>query len=297
MSGTISELGENVKGLSLGQKVVVNPSLGDSQYGIDPCISCQAGHPNTCSQATFYGLSAPGGGFANEITVHHANVMPVPENVPLKLAALAEPLAVAWHMVRISGFVKGQNVLILGAGPIGLALLMILKAKGAGKVIVSEVSSLRMQYAQQLGADKVVNPMGGSADTPDPVIATVRELTGEGVDISYEASGLQATLDTAIAAVMPGGVIFNVAVHEKRLQVNINDLVLTEKKMTGGISYTSEDFQGVLELLASGTIPAEKLISSVVPLANIIEGGFQELINNKTKHVKILVQANGDLED
>lgn len=297
MSGTITELGENVKGLSIGQKVAVNPSLGDSQYGTDPCVSCLTGRSNTCSQATFYGLSAPGGGFANEITVHQANIVPVPENVPLRLAALAEPLAVAWHMVRISGFVEGQNVLILGAGPIGLALLMILKAKGAGKVIVSEVSALRMQYAQQLGADKVVNPIDASGGTADPVIEVVRELTGEGVDISYEASGLQATLDTAIAAVMPGGVIFNVAVHEKRLQVNINDLVLTEKKMTGGISYTSEDFQGVMELLASQVIPAEKMISSVVPLANIIEGGFHELINNKTKHVKILIQANGDLED
>lgn len=296
MSGTITEIGKDVKGLSIGQKVAVNPSLGDAQYGISPCASCVAGRPNTCSQATFYGLSAPGGGFANEITVHQANIVTVPENVPLKLAALAEPLAVAWHMVRVSGFVAGQNVLVLGAGPIGLALLMILKAKGAGKIIVSEVSSLRMQYAQQLGADKVVNPLDRNVNGPDPVLQTVRELTGEGVDISYEASGLQATLDTAIAAVMPGGVVFNVAVHEKRLHVNINDFVLTEKKMTGGISYTSEDFQGVLGLLASQAIPAEKLISSVVPLADIIEGGFQELINNKTKHVKILIQANGDLE-
>lgn len=292
MSGTITELGEKVKGLNIGQKVAVNPLLGDSQYGTSPCVSCHAGRPNTCSQATFYGLSAPGGGFASEITVHQSNIVPVPENVPLKLAALTEPLAVAWHMVRTSGFVAGQNILILGGGPIGLALLMILKAKGAGKIILSEVSSLRMQYAEQLGADRVVNPLDQSADVPDPVIATVRELTGEGVDIAYEASGLQATLDTAIAAVMPGGVIFNVAVHEKRLHVNINDFVLTEKKMTGGISYTPEDFQGVLELLSSQAIPAEKLISSVVHLGNVIEGGFLELINNKTKHVKILVQAN-----
>lgn len=292
MSGTITELGAEVQGLSVGQKVAVNPSLADSQYGTSPCVSCLAGRPNTCSRATFYGFSAPGGGFASEVTVHHANIVPVPENVPLKLAALTEPLAVAWHMVRTSGFVAGQNILVLGAGPIGLALLMILKAKGAGKVIVSEVSSLRMQYAQQLGADRVVNPLDRSADVPDPVLDVVRETTGEGVDIAYEASGLQVTLDTAIAAVMPGGVVFNVAVHEQRLHVNINDFVLTENKMTGGISYTSEDFQGVLELLSSQAIPAEKMISSVVPLANVIEGGFQELIDNKTKHVKILIQAN-----
>lgn len=292
MSGTIAELGIEVKNLSVGQKVTVIPLVADLQYGTSPCASCLAGHPNTCKQATFYGFSAPGGGFANEITVNQANIVPIPDNVSLEIAALSEPLAVAWHMVRTSGFVAGQNVLVLGAGPIGLALLILLKAKGAGKVIVSEISPLRIHYAEQLGADKVVSPLAEDPAAPNPVLAAVSELTVEGVGIAYEASGLQVTLDTAIAAVMPGGVVFNVAVCEKPLQVNINDFVIMEKRMAGGISYTLEDFHDVLELLASRAIPAEKMISSVVPLANIIEGGFQELINNKAKHVKILIQAN-----
>lgn len=295
ISGTIAELGDEVKNLFTGQKVTIIPLMGDSQYGTSPCVSCLTGRPNTCKQATFYGFSAPGGGFADEIVVNQANIVPIPDKVPLKIAALSEPLAVALHMVRTSGYVLGQNILVLGAGPIGLALLMILKAKGAGKVIVSEVSPLRIQYAQQLGADKVVNPLDGgtiaSAVPLNPVLAAVKELTVEGVDIAYEASGLQTTLDTAIAAVMPGGLVFNVAVHEKPLHVNINDFVIGEKKMTGGISYTLQDFQGVLELLSSEAIPAYKMISSVVPLSNVIEGGFHELINNKTKHVKILIQA------
>ena len=109
----------------------------------------------------------------------------------------------------------------------------------------------------------------------------VNPLLGDSQYGTSPCVSCHATLDTAIAAVMPGGLSSMSQVHEKRLHVNINDFVLTEKKMTGGISYTPEYFQGVLEPLSMQAIPAEKLISSVVPLTNVIGGGVLELIKTR----------------
>lgn len=303
MSGTVIELGKDTSGFEIGQKVVVNPLLTDFDYGTSPCLSCSSGRMNTCRRATYYGINAPGGGFSSQITVSPSSLVRVPENVSLKAAALSEPLAVASHMIRQSGFTAGQNVLILGAGPIGLALLLMLRSKQVGKIFVSEVSDLRIQQARRFGADSVINPMKEPAslatggNPPNSVLEAIHAVLGEGVDIAFDASGLQSTLDTAIASVRPGGTIFNVAIHEKPLLLNLNSVGLTEKRVTGGICYTNEDFEDVLSQLAANSISAEQMITSIVPLANIIRGGFLELIDNKTRHVKILIQTSTDGDD
>ncbi|KAL1970763.1 hypothetical protein VTN77DRAFT_2597 [Rasamsonia byssochlamydoides] len=295
MSGTVIEVGSNVSNLQLGQRVAVNPTLDDRHYGTaEPCHACRKGQYNICKRWAAYGLSAPGGGFASEIVVKALNCIPLPDKVSLKLGALAEPLAVAWHAIRLSGFEKGQTALVLGAGPIGLAILMLLRVWGASTVVVSEVAQSRIMQAKKLGADLVVNPAepGETGNDTDPVTSAVHNLTGEGVDVAFDATGLQSTLDTAIASVKTGGTIFNVAIHEKPLQLNLNNIVCAEKKLLGGMCYTQEDFVGVLQALDKGTIPAEEMITSIVPLSNAVEGGFMELINNKAAHVKILIQPD-----
>jgi (R,R)-butanediol dehydrogenase/meso-butanediol dehydrogenase/diacetyl reductase len=291
MSGIVGEVGSNVTNIRPGQKCTINPSVDDRHHGLEPCKSCRAGKPNLCKHWACYGLSAPGGGLADEIIVNVASVLLVPSSVSLKAAALAEPLAVACHMARISGFQKGDSVLILGAGPIGLALLLFLKAKGAGKIIISEISELRAQKAREFGADIVINPIKDAKD--GGIVHLIHEATLDGVDIAFDASGLQSTLDTAIAATRPGGTIFNVAIHGKPLMIQPNDITLTEKKYMGGICYTMQDFEEVIRALESGKLPAEAMITSIVPLDNVVNGAFEELINNKDKHIKILVQPDG----
>ena len=118
-----------------------------------------SGRRNICARSTFYGLNDKGGGFADEIVVKASSLVPLPGSVSLKLAALAEPLAVAAHMIRIAGFHAGQNILVIGAGPIGCALTFLLKDAAAGQVIVSEVVSSRAAQAESCGADTIINPM------------------------------------------------------------------------------------------------------------------------------------------
>jgi (R,R)-butanediol dehydrogenase / meso-butanediol dehydrogenase / diacetyl reductase len=291
-SGTIVEVGDKVPSIKTGQEIAVNPTLDDRHHGKEPCTRCRAGRPNICQHWACYGLSGPGGGFAEEIVVDYHSVIELPKGVSLRSGALAEPLAVASHMIRLANFKKGDNVLVLGAGPIGLALLLLLKAWGAGKVLVTEIAASRAEKASQFGANEVITAMGPAEGPNEAVLKAVEMSTEEGVDIAFDASGLQSTLDTAVAATRYGGTIFNVAIHEKSLKLNPNNICLLEKRYMGGICYTDEDFHLVLDAIASNKIPADSMITSVVPLSQVIAGGFEELIGRKERHIKILIQPD-----
>ncbi|KAL6232211.1 hypothetical protein BDW75DRAFT_25095 [Aspergillus navahoensis] len=299
MSGTIVELGSSVlasdPNLKVGMRVAVNPALNDRHHGVEKCTACRLGMPNICKRYTSYGFSAAGGGLASEIVVKHYACIPLPDSISLKVGALLEPLAVAWHCIRISGFEKGQTALILGAGPIGLAILMILRVWGVRTVVISEVTASRKQMAREFGADLVIDPT--ESDTPkdglDPVVTATQEaVQADGADVAFDCTGLQSTLNTAIAATRPGGTVFNVAIHEKPLMVNLNELTLGERRLTGGICYTDLDFQALIAVLQTKKIPAEKLITSVVDLEDVIDKGLLELIQNKAAHVKILIKPS-----
>jgi len=297
-SGTIVEKGADVADLRVGQNVCVNPSLNDRHYDLQACSRCEEGKPNLCKRWATYGLNAIGGGFSDEIVVKNFNCLVLPEEVSLKIGALAEPLAVAWHCIRVADFKHGQTALILGAGPIGLAILLLLRMWNAKKIVVTEVTQQRTLQAQKFGADMVINPLqnvsNGGADNVqvNPVISAVRGFTNDGVDVAFDCTGLQSTLDTGLAAVRPGGTFFNVAIHEKPLSLNLNDVAILEKKILGGICYTNEDFRQVISAMAAGKLPFEQMITSVVPLSKVIEGGFMELMNNKAEHVKILIKPD-----
>ncbi|KAL4974553.1 hypothetical protein BDW66DRAFT_167641 [Aspergillus desertorum] len=295
--GTVVELGSSVPAanpkLKVGLRVAVNPALNDRHHGVEKCTACRLGMPNICKRYTAYGFSAAGGGLAGEIVVKHYACIPLPGAISLKVGALLEPLAVAWHCIRISGFQHGQTALILGAGPIGLAILMLLRVWGVRTVVISEVTASRKRMAGEFGADLVVDPTESNPpeDGQDPVVmATQKAVQADGADVTFDCTGLQSTLNTAIAATRPGGTVFNVATHEKPLMVNLNDLTLGERRLTGGICYTDIDFQGVMAALETGKIQAEKLITSVVDLEDVIDKWLMELIQNKAAHVKILVK-------
>ncbi|EXJ69973.1 uncharacterized protein A1O5_07046 [Cladophialophora psammophila CBS 110553] len=300
-SGTVAELGSSISNVKVGDRVAVMPNLGDAQFGLSKCAMCEIGKINLCTKTAYYGLDALSGGFSEEAVIKAANVFTLPASVPLDLGALVEPLSVAWHMVRISGFQAGQDALVQGAGPIGLSLLLVLKVVGARHVVVSEVLKKRAVRAQEFGADAVIDPtLSSSSDKngdPNPVVAACRQLTpgNLGVHVAFDASGLQSTLNTAIAATRPGGTMFNVAIHSKPLQINPNDLVVLEKRYIGGIGYTADDFRAVISALdknADFAGNAKKMISGIVPLEDVVEKAFKGLLENKEDHVKILVQGS-----
>lgn len=148
--------------------------------------------------------------------------------MPLEVAALVEPLAVAWHAVNMSPlktFQKGQFALILGGGPIGLSVIQALKARGHGTIIVSEVSSKRKAFAKEFGADHIVDP------TKDDVPARCREICGgiRGVDCVFDAAGVQAGLDAGVLALRARGTLVNIAIWERDCRIIPNQFVFREK--------------------------------------------------------------------
>ncbi|KAI7191781.1 hypothetical protein KC343_g2614 [Hortaea werneckii] len=290
MSGTISEIGEDVQYLHVGERVVVNPAMDDRHHGQPPCSLCLSGRPNICSRSAFYGLQCNSGGFAEEICVKAIAVVPIPQDMSLKVATLSEPLAVASHMIRTSGFQPGQSVVIFGAGPIGCALAWFLKKGGASYVLVSEITPQRAIQAFNCGADIVIDP----SNSPDAVLDAVVDRTSDGADIAFDACGLQSTLDAAFNCTKPGGVIFNVAIHDRPLTLQLNALTLSEKKLLAGNAYTAEDYRNVLTCLKEHEKDLERFITRIVPLDRAVEDGFRELVHNKFRQNKILVEISGD---
>ena len=128
--------------------------------------------------------------------------------------ALVEPLAVGWHAVKISPFKKGDRVLILGGGPIGLAVIQALAAKDADKIIVSEMATKRMEFAKHFGASHIIDP------SKENVEKRVKEIcSGLGVNVVFDCAGVQQALDQAILALRARGTLVNIAVWEKQATI------------------------------------------------------------------------------
>ena len=165
----------------------------------------------------------------------------------MRVSALVEPIAVAWHAVNISPFKEGDSVLVLGGGPIGLAVIQSLKVKKAKDIIVSEVSPRRTEFAKQFGATHVLDP------TKDDIVARVREICdGSGAHVAFDAAGVQSGLDQAILAIRARGTLVNIAVWKKEATFHPNRLVFREKKYMGVATYVEGDFQDVLDAIAAG---------------------------------------------
>lgn len=171
----------------------------------------------------------------------------LPDSIPFEVGALVEPLSVAWHAVKASPFKAGDSVLIIGGGPIGLAVIQTLRAKGAGKIIVSEVSPRRKQFSTEFGANHVLDP------TKVDVVTEVKRLCGgQGANVAFDAAGVPSGMSAAILALRSHGTLVNIAVWEKPVPIFPNDLVFREKRYMGVATFVEGDFAEVLEAIVSG---------------------------------------------
>ncbi|KAK9456594.1 chaperonin 10-like protein [Dipodascopsis uninucleata] len=286
-SGIVLKVGSDVTSIKPGDKVCVEATLRCNTK----CYECRCGRTNCCEHGGFIGLSGRGGGLADKVTVPANQVFKLPDDMPLEAGALVEPLSVAWHAIRLSGFKSGQTALVLGSGPIGIATVLGLKAKGAELIIVSEPAKARREQIADFGVKNLLDP------THDDVVAITRKLTGGvGADVTYDCSGVQATFTTGLLAAKPGGVAFNIAIWGKPATYNPNDCLLMEKKIMGSIGYVGEDFKEVIEAFSQGRFKGfEKMITAKLPISETVSGGFDRLIHHKDENIKIICTPNYDL--
>ncbi|HHU39954.1 MAG TPA: 2,3-butanediol dehydrogenase [Propionibacterium sp.] len=241
-AGTVAEVGEGVTNVEVGDEVAVW-----GIYSCGECGACEKGLPNACEKISFHGVYSDGGGMAEYTTVTADRLHKLPDNVDLKMGALVEPMAVAWHAVNVSGAEAGATALVVGAGPIGFGAYFALKAKGIDKVIVSEPSPERRAALVAVGADHVVDPINGD------LAGAVREMTGgRGVDFAYDASGNGPAFLQGIDLLGARGLMTVIALHEKAVEFNPTMLVMREKRICATLGYLQEVYDEVIAAMAEG---------------------------------------------
>lgn len=284
-SAMISAIGDEVDGWSVGDSVTVLPvrSCGS-------CAACQAGFGHVCPQLVFLGIDAPGA-MQNRWNVPAHLLIRLPNNVNLRHAALVEPTAVAVHDVRRAGLAPGQHVVVVGGGPVGTLIAVVARATGADVSLV-EVDPDRRALAAKLGF-RVLDP------TAIDVTKAIFELTSSrGADVAFEVSGSAGGVTTAVDVLGVRGKLVMVAIHTQPREVNLHRFFWRELEMVGARLYERRDFEEAVQLIASGVVPAEELISAVVPLdsagdafASLAHGGVMKVLVDCTEAGK----GNGDV--
>ena len=277
MSGTVDAVGGDVEGWDVGDRVVVRP--------LDPCgecPSCRRGHAHVCQRLLFLGLDTDGA-FQRWWNVPAHTLHRVPDALPLELAALIEPTAVACHDVRRGGLAAGEDALVIGGGPIGMLVALVARGVGAN-VTVSEINEHRLAMAESLGF-ATVNPKEG-----DPAKALTAATGGKGMDVVFEVSGTQPGVDlmTAVAAVR--GRIVMVAIHATKPEIDLFQFFWKEVELYGARVYEPEDYDGAIDFVAANAETVRSLVTSVRPLVEL-QGAFEELAGNP-KAMKTLIRCS-----
>ncbi|MGD9949494.1 MAG: 2,3-butanediol dehydrogenase, partial [Desulfobulbus sp.] len=277
-SGEVVAVGEGVQTVSVGDYVAP-----DACQHCGVCVTSREGRYNVCEKLAFTGLMADGA-FAEYVNVPAELCYVLPKGFDLEAASLIEPLATGFKAVRLAGSLLGQTAVVLGAGTIGLGTIMCAKAAGASTVVSIETAAARKKLAKECGADIVLDPL--KCD----VIEEVKKLTnGSGADVSFECIGHKDTAPLAVNIIRNHGKAVVVGIFEEPSSFNFFSLSGTDKIVIGTLAYTIDDFQGVANLLASGQLKATPLITGRIQLQDIVEKGFDELVNNKATNIKIIV--------
>lgn len=276
--GEVVELGDGVEGLSVGDRVAIEPI-----FACDTCRPCRDGKYNLCEKLGFVGLSGGHGGFAAYSVVPARMAHRMPDGLSMEQGALVEPAAVALHAVRISAMRAGDTAAVFGAGPIGLLVVEALRIAGAAKIFVVEPSESRRQKALDLGATAAFDPGAG-----DPVQAILDRTVG-GVEVAFEVTGVPAVLPQAIQSTRYEGQTLVVSIWETEASFQPNTVVLRERDIKGTIAYRNV-YPAVMALMQQGHFSADTLVTRRIGIDDIVRDGFEALAAEKSQ-IKILVEA------
>jgi (R,R)-butanediol dehydrogenase/meso-butanediol dehydrogenase/diacetyl reductase len=278
-AGTVAEVGKGVTDFRPRDRVT-----GDCNCSCGKCYYCLRDFPSHCLSYAAIGFHADGA-MAEYLVAPETSLYKIPDSVSDESAALAEPLSVGLHAIRRSKLQVGDKVAIVGAGTIGLSTLMAAKAGGASQVFVLEISSYRTAKALDMGANAVINPK-----EVNPV-EQIRDLTsGLGVDISFDCVGNEISGPLALELTRNVGTTVIVGLSPKPSpNFNFRSIMLSEKTVLGSIGYSGEP-NIAIALISNDKVDPNGLITSKVLLKDAVEKGFNELIHNADKQLKILLQ-------
>ncbi|MFH1137695.1 MAG: alcohol dehydrogenase catalytic domain-containing protein [Pseudomonadota bacterium] len=257
-SGEVVEVGARVKGPRLGDRVMIRPTFCGA------CPDCLAGRPYFCqNNRRSIGIGDLPGGFAEYFKVYPGMLIEIPPGVDSRNAALAEAFAASLHGLRCSGK-NGGSALVLGGGPIGLALVRLLKIQGFGPVALSEPVEEKRAIAQAFGVDAVIDPSRENLG-----LAVFQQTKGLGFETVFECSGRPDQVDAGMNAAARGGVVCVVSVIPQPIPINPIVLNFKEIWLTGSYSNTHEENRLCLRLMAEGRLDGRPLISDLIGLDDL----------------------------
>lgn len=250
IAGEVIELGEAVDDLTVGDHVAIEPIINCQR-----CHYCRRGDYHLCTDISFQ-YRVGQGGITNEFVVASHWAHKLPPALPFEVGALMEPLSVAVHASKNADVRMGQTIAIFGGGSIGLLLLMTAKAIGAGTAFVIDVQDFNLEQAKALGADHTLHNMR------DDTLAEISRLTNSmGVDIAFEAVGLEQTLVQALKSTKKGGTAAVIGLFEQdTVELPANLFVQREIQLVGSQGYCW-DFQTSIQLVEQGHLDLSSLIT------------------------------------
>jgi L-iditol 2-dehydrogenase len=258
-AGELTALGPGVSGWKEGERVTF-----DSTVYCGECSFCREGRVNLCDRRRVLGVSCGDyrrdGAFAEYVAVPERILYRLPDGLSFRQAAMVEAVSIGAHAVRISPVEQARTVLVVGAGMIGLLLMQALKAEGCPRVLVADVDGRRLDLARELGADELLD--ASACDVP----SVVRALTErDGVDLAFDAAGNAEAFRTAVASVRKGGGVTLVGNLAPEVTMPLQWVVTRELTLQGSCASAGE-YPRCLELIASGQVRVDRLISAAAPL-------------------------------
>jgi threonine dehydrogenase-like Zn-dependent dehydrogenase len=280
-SGTITAAGKRVSNFKVGDRVVCDTGIS---CGI--CDRCREGDYLFCSRMKAVGtIVAQDGGYAEYAVMPERHVFMLPDNVSFEQGAMVEPIATGLYAVKKSSIKTGENVVIIGTGPIGLGAVPFAMLSGAKKVILAGRKDFKLEIGKKFGADEIINT------TREDLHDRVMELTGgQGADVVIEASGSMDMLREAIRMSNYGGRVSCVAFYEKLLDgINI-DLMIIKSIHLVPVGGSPNMGPVVIKMMECGKVDFTPMITQVIPLADA-EKALIDLKTNSASRIKILLKA------
>lgn len=255
-SAVVEAVGVDVTDVSVGSKATAIP-----QVVCGKCERCRRGDYHICDHLQVKGFQAPGA--AQDLFVTEADsIVVLPDNFSHEQGAFVEPVSVAVRATRRAGEMRGKNVAVLGAGPVGNLVAQMCRTRGA-HVLITDVSEFRLEIARQCGLEAVSNAVNESL-----LAASERVFADDGFDIAFDCAGVQETIDAAVDALNKGGTIVVVAVYDDKPHVDLAIVGDRELSIVGTLMYQSTDYQEAVRRIAAGDIKTGPLETKHFPFAD-----------------------------
>ena len=261
-SGTVDRLGDGVGRWTEGDRVLIPAVLSCGR-----CRYCRAGRENLCANLRMLGNHMDGA-YAEFIVVPAADLVAVPDSLPLvEVSIVADAVSTPYHAVKHRGRVRpGDLVAVVGCGGVGLNVVQCATVAG-GRVIAIDTNQDRLAIARRLGAVETVDP-----SQVKRVDKHVRQLTGGGVDVAFEAIGKPATMSTAYGLLRRGGRLCVIGYTHDDLVISAGKLMFYELEVVGSLGCGGRDYPEIMELVAAGRLEVGPVVSGTVPLEEISQG-------------------------